>query len=117
VSGSGRTGYSLKTRLYFIIAFLGLLPIAGAAPRVGVDRWLRTRRGAAYDEARTLYKQVGSRLGEANVLRGLGELERGLGRNEQARTAYDEAAQLFGSLGMTNHRDEALHGASLASTR
>jgi methyl-accepting chemotaxis protein len=31
VSGSGRTGYSLKTRLYFIIAFLGLLPIAGAA--------------------------------------------------------------------------------------
>jgi diguanylate cyclase (GGDEF)-like protein len=31
VSGSGRTGYSLKTRLYLIIAFLGLLPLLGVA--------------------------------------------------------------------------------------
>jgi tetratricopeptide (TPR) repeat protein len=71
----------------------------------------------AYDEARTLYKQESDRLGEANALRGLGDLESRLGRHQQARTAYDEAAQLFGSLGMMNYRDEALHRASLASTR
>jgi tetratricopeptide (TPR) repeat protein len=71
---------------------------------------------SAYDEARILYKQVRDRLGEANLLRGLGDLERGLGRTEQARAAYDEAAQLFGNLGMMNHRDDVLHRASLAST-
>ncbi len=69
------------------------------------------------DGRKVLVDFADNRLGEANVLLGLGELERGLGRNEQARTAYDEAAQLFGSLGMMNYRDEALHGASLASTR
>lgn len=31
MSGSGRTGYGLKTRLYFIMAFLGLLPMLGVA--------------------------------------------------------------------------------------
>jgi hypothetical protein len=36
--------------------------------------------------AGTLYEQVGDRLGEANVLRGLGDLERGLGRK---RTGED----------------------------
>ncbi len=50
---------------------------------------------AAYSEARALYKQVVDRLGEANVLRGLGHLERTLGRNDQARAAYSEARALY----------------------
>jgi tetratricopeptide (TPR) repeat protein len=74
------------------------------------------KRAGAYYEARTLYQQVGDRRGEANVLRGLGDLEHVLGRNDQARTAYDDAAQLFGSLGMITHRDEALSAAGLDST-
>jgi hypothetical protein len=45
-----------------------------------------------------------------------GDLEHVLGRNDQARTAYDDAAQLFGSLGMITHRDEALSAAGLDST-
>jgi hypothetical protein len=70
----------------------------------------------AYDEARTLCKQLNNHLGEANVLFGLGSLESGLGRSEQARSAYDAAAQLFGSLGMMNYRDEALRAAKSAFT-
>jgi tetratricopeptide (TPR) repeat protein len=50
---------------------------------------------AAYDEAIGLYKQVDDRLGQANVLRGLGDLESILGRNDQARAAYGEAIGLF----------------------
>ena len=50
---------------------------------------------AAYGEARTLYKQVEGRLGEANVLLGLGDLESKLGRHDQARAAYGEARTLY----------------------
>ena len=39
----------------------------------------------AYAEARTLFRAVENRLGEANVLRGLGDLESKLGRHDQAR--------------------------------
>ena len=49
----------------------------------------------AYTEARTLFKAVEDRHGEAQVLRGLGDLERELGRNDQARAAYTEARRLF----------------------
>ena len=38
---------------------------------------------------------MGDRLGEANVLVGFGDLERTLGRNEQARAAFTEARALF----------------------
>ena len=41
------------------------------------------------------HKQVDDRLGQANVLRGLGHLESRLGRNDQARAAYGEALNLF----------------------
>ncbi len=57
--------------------------------------WRNDQARSAYEEARTLYKQVGDRLGEANVLLGLGDLERTLGRNDQARAAYTEARMLF----------------------
>jgi tetratricopeptide (TPR) repeat protein len=67
--------------------------VGSASWRTGWAATSRTR--AAYDEARTLYKQVGDRLGEANVLFGLGELESKLGRNEQARAAYDDARTLY----------------------
>ena len=53
----------------------------------------------AYTEARALFKADGDRLGEANVLLGLGELEHALGRNDQARTAYTEARTLFEAVG------------------
>ena len=48
-----------------------------------------------YENAIELFKQVQDRLGEANALRGLGELERMLGRHEQARKAYGDAIELF----------------------
>lgn len=60
---------------------------------------------AAYGEARTLYKAVGNRLGEANVLRGLGHLESKLDRNDQAREAYGEARTLYKAV--ENRRGEA----------
>ena len=50
---------------------------------------------SAYTEARTLYKQLEGRLGEAHVLHGLGDLERMLRHNDQARTAYTEARTLY----------------------
>ena len=49
----------------------------------------------AYDEARTLYRKTNDRQGEANVLTGLGDLERVLNRPDEARTAYREARSLF----------------------
>ena len=49
----------------------------------------------AFAEARTLYRAVEDRLGEANVLSGLGDLERNLGRNDQAREAFAEARTLY----------------------
>ncbi len=50
---------------------------------------------AAYGEALTLFKQVDDRLGQANVQRGLGDLESTLGRTDAARAAYDEALTLY----------------------
>ena len=49
----------------------------------------------AYGEALALFKQLDDRLGQANVLRGLGDLESTLGRNDQARAAYGKALALF----------------------
>ena len=50
---------------------------------------------AAFAEARVLYKQEQHRLGEADVLLGLGHLEQKLGRNDQARAAFAEARVLY----------------------
>jgi Flp pilus assembly protein TadD len=52
---------------------------------------------AAYGEALTLFifKQVDDRLGQANVLAELGDLEGKLSRNDQARAAYGKALALF----------------------
>jgi hypothetical protein len=49
---------------------------------------------AAYGDALVLFKQVDDRLGQANVLAGLGDLEGKLGRNDQPRAAYGDALTL-----------------------
>ena len=49
----------------------------------------------AYDYAIALFKREQDRIGEANCLRGLGDLENRLGRLEEARKAYEEAIALF----------------------
>jgi len=49
----------------------------------------------AFSQAGTLYQQVSNRLGEANVLRGLGDLERKLGNNREARDAFSQARTLY----------------------
>ena len=58
-----------------------------------------TNARKAYDEARTIYKTLNDAQGKANVLRGLGDLERILGRNDQARAAYTEARSLYQAVG------------------
>jgi diguanylate cyclase (GGDEF)-like protein len=50
VSGSGRTGYRLKTRFYFIIGFLGLLPLLGVAVAL-LEFDITSRDNAALDRA------------------------------------------------------------------
>src|ERR1700727_156060 len=67
--------------------------IAEAGRLVLEGRYEQAR--TAYDEANTLYTQERNRLGEANVLLGLGDLECVLNRYEQARTAYDKASTLY----------------------
>ncbi|TKB95671.1 MAG: tetratricopeptide repeat protein [Nitrospira sp.] len=53
----------------------------------------------AYDESSALYVKLGDRQAQANVLRGLGDLESLLGRNEEAQTAYTEARSLYRVVG------------------
>src|SRR5215469_6939392 len=50
---------------------------------------------ADFNDARSLYHELGDKLGEANALRGLGDVERLLGRNDQARPNYNDARSLF----------------------
>lgn len=65
----------------------------------------------AYTEARTLYKQEQNRLGEANVVLGLGDLERKLGRNDQAKENLYQAAYLYEVLDMEAPKKLALKSA------
>ncbi len=71
----------------------------------------------AYGEAKTLYKAVGDRPGEANVLRGLGDLERTLGRNDQAREAYGEAKTLYKAVGDRLGEANVLYGLGLLAVQ
>ena len=57
-----------------------------------------------------LYNRLGDRSGEASAVRGLGDLERGLGRNEQARTAYEDARILYQQLGDRSGEADVLRG-------
>ena len=62
----------------------------------------------AYIKARTLYEAAGNRLGKAHVLMGLGELERKLGRNNQAKKNFDQAAYMYEALGMEESKELAV---------
>ena len=64
-----------------------------------------------YQSSRLLLGAVQDRLGEANVLRGLGDLERSLGRHDQARKNYYQAAQVYETLGMEDHGRSAFKSA------
>jgi tetratricopeptide (TPR) repeat protein len=50
---------------------------------------------AHYEAALSLFQQVQSRLGQANVYRGLGDLEHHLGQLSEARAHYEAALSLF----------------------
>ena len=45
----------------------------------------------SYEDALTLYRAIGDRLGEANAISRLGDVHRMLSEYEAARTAYSEA--------------------------
>ena len=65
---------------------------------------------AAYGEAIALYKQVDDRLGQANVLRGLGALD-SRNKPQQAARCFFESAQLYEMIGMAEEHDAALREA------
>ena len=52
-----------------------------------------------YNDARILFQQIGDKLGEANALFGLGDLESKLGRNDQARADYNDVRILYQQAG------------------
>jgi tetratricopeptide (TPR) repeat protein len=54
---------------------------------------------AGYGDARLLYQQAGDKLGEANALLGLGDLERKLGHGDPARADYGDALILYQQAG------------------
>jgi tetratricopeptide (TPR) repeat protein len=68
-----------------------LLQSASAAVHAGDH----TAARRAYDESSALYVKLGDRQAQAHVLRGLGDLESLLGRNDEARVAYTEARNLY----------------------
>ncbi len=64
----------------------------------------------AYAEARTLYRQVEDRLGEANVLLGLGLLEKD-GNPELAKRHLFQAAHIYQEIGLSDWERRALEEA------
>ena len=64
----------------------------------------------AYGEARTLFKQEQDRLGQANVLRGLGLLEKD-GNPELAKRHLSQAAHIFQDIGLPEWERRALEEA------
>ena len=54
---------------------------------------------ASYGQAQELYRQVGDRLGEANVLAALGKLELIRGQSIQAKILLHEAIQIYEAIG------------------
>lgn len=90
---------------YIYRIFKNLLGLANALTERGhlqsmlgeteVDRILSLN---TYDEAKRLYSDLGSRLGEAHVLCGIGWLKKGSGDLEGAKTAFKEARSLYEQL-------------------
>jgi hypothetical protein len=65
---------------------------------------------ADYDGALALFKQVDSRLGQANVLYGMGSIV-SLENPQQGAAYFVESAQLYEMIGMTEQHDAALREA------
>lgn len=63
-----------------------------------------------YHSALALYRQMSNRLGEADVLRGLGHLERKLGNNDKARDAYSDALAFYKQINDRRGEAMVLHG-------
>ena len=65
-----------------------------------VYTWLRRYPEAVdhHQQALTLFRELGDRVGQAEVLRDLGDALRGLGRQQQAREAWQEALELCEAL-------------------
>jgi len=61
----------------------------------------------AYSQAKTLFKAVGNRLGEANVLSGLGKLFSD-DNPEKAKQYFYQAAHLYESIGMNDWENDVL---------
>lgn len=80
--------------------------VADARQSVTVLKFDEAR--AAYGKALTLYKQDDNRLGQANVLRGVGDLEASLGHLDKARAAYDEALPLYRAIQSSQGEDYVL---------
>ena len=66
---------------------------------------------SAYEEARTLYKHEQNRLGEANVLSGLGGLEAKT-EPELAKQHLYQAANIYESIGLEDQKRTALEEAA-----
>ena len=94
---------------------VGLAPSEAQRLLDSAIRYFRSGRHdqarTAFAEARTLFRAVEDRLGEANVLLGLGDLERMLGRHDQAKKNYYQAAHVYETLGMEDHERSALESA------
>jgi Flp pilus assembly protein TadD len=75
--------------------------------KLGLNDEART----AYGDALALFKQVDHRLGQANVLRGLGLLDSG-NNTQQAARCFFESAQLYEMIDMTAAHDAALREAN-----
>jgi tetratricopeptide (TPR) repeat protein len=54
---------------------------------------------ARYDQALGLFRAVGDRLGEANVLQAQGDVYRAQGDHEQAHSSYQDALALYRQIG------------------
>src|SRR6266508_816014 len=65
-----------------------------------VYTWLRRYPEAVdhHQQALTLFRELGDRVGQAEMLRDLGDALRGLGRQQQAREAWQEALELCEAL-------------------
>ena len=76
--------------------------IANTFQAIGDVQQFRKEMEAAlqsYDQALSLYRAVGSRLGEANTLQAMGEVQRFQDQYEAALQSYDQALSLYRAVG------------------
>ena len=52
-----------------------------------------------YEEALSIYLDIGSRVGEANCIQALGDMHVMLSENEEARVRYEEALSIYRAIG------------------